>query len=256
MNQKIDILFETKDYAVIQKPAGILVHADTHHDEETIVDWVLEKYPKSRTVGDTTVQQDIKMNRSGIVHRLDRDTSGCLIITKNQLAYEYFKDLFKQRKIDKEYHAFVYGHVAIPDVSLAKSVKGLITAPVGRSREDIRMFQAQRGARGNLRKARTEYDIVKHFSVDDEPYTFIKFYPKTGRTHQVRVHAKYIHAPIVSDIIYSGKRQKKLDFHRHALHARKLHFFDMGGMEREIVAPYPQDFQKIFDQFLNGYDQD
>jgi 23S rRNA pseudouridine1911/1915/1917 synthase len=198
----IEVLFENNHLLVINKPSGLVVHSDGKTDEPTVVDWILEHYPDIQGVGEDMNIGDLIISRPGIVHRIDRDTSGCLVIAKTQESFEHIKQQFKDRKVQKTYQALVYGNI--------KKDSGEITEPIGKSKKDFRMKMAGRGARGTLRDALTEFAVLKRLedatSVDKQgqtlKYTLVELKPKTGRTHQLRVHLKYINHPIVSDSLY------------------------------------------------------
>lgn len=232
----ITVLHETENYLIINKPAGLMVHPDGKSEETTLVDWIMEHHPEMAGVGEKL--GDIE--RPGIVHRLDRDTSGVLVLAKNQPAFEHLKQQFKDRKVQKTYHAIVYGW--------PKDDKGVVDQPIGRSKKNFRAWISGRGARGTMRAAVTEYHVQKRFEHDGEPYTYIELHPKTGRTHQIRVHMKYMNHPIVADELYAGKRAKKLPnlgFTRHALHASRITFTGSGGETITAEAPLPVDFTNI-----------
>lgn len=239
---EIPIIFENNDILVLNKPAGVMVHADGKTNQQTVADWLVQHYPEQRSVGEAwhakLPREDFP--RAGIAHRLDKDTSGCLLVAKNQASFEYLKQQFKDRSIHKQYHALVYGHV--------KEDEGVIEQPIGRSAKDFRMWSAQRGARGRMREALTEYRVIKRFESHGELFTLLALFPRTGRTHQIRVHLKYINHPIVADTLYAGKRVSQshnFGLKRQALHARALRFCDQEGKEISVEAPYPQDFVEI-----------
>ncbi len=230
---KIDILFEDKDYVVINKPVGLIVHSDGKREESTVADWMLETYPKTKDVGEPIVLSDGQiLLRPGIVHRIDRDTSGTLILCKNQKAFLSLKDQFKAKTVEKVYRAFVYGDV--------KEKEGVIDRPIGRSRKDFRMWSAQRGARGEMRDAITEFKTI----ATSKTVSLIEAHPRTGRTHQIRVHFKAINHPLVADSLYAPGHQALLGFKRLALHALKIEFKDLKGKVISVEAPYPDDFKK------------
>lgn len=237
---EIPILFENDDVVVINKPVGVMVHADGFNDEETIVDWLLEKYPEVRGVGET--QQSPKgeeLERSGVVHRLDKETSGVLLLAKNQEAHEHLKEQFHDRKAKKEYRAFVYGPV--------REKWGIIDRPIGRSAKDFRMRSAQRGARGMMREAQTEWECIGQGRYEDEDYSYLKLKPKTGRTHQIRVHLRAIDRPVVGDKIYGAHKidvSNNLGFDRMALHAHILEIELPDGEVERFIAPLPQSFEE------------
>ncbi|MBX4198315.1 RluA family pseudouridine synthase [Candidatus Parcubacteria bacterium] len=228
-----EILYEDKNCLVINKPAGLVVHADGRTKEKTLVDWLLEKYPDIKEIGEpwVTPQGEI-IHRPGIVHRLDRDTSGVLVIAKNQKSFEHLKKQFQNRETEKIYNAFVYGEV--------KEEDGIINRAIGKSNKDFRMWSAQRGARGELRDAITEFKVLER----GKGFSFLELKPKTGRTHQIRVHLKAINFPVVNDSLYAPKREAALGFHRLALHARSLAFTGLDGKKIKVEAPLPEDFEQ------------
>lgn len=237
----IEILFEDEDVLVINKPAGLMVHADGKKEQSTLVDWILKKYPEIAGVGEP--QNGI--DRPGIVHRLDEDTSGVLVIAKHQQSFEHFKKQFQERETKKEYHAFVWGHF--------KELSGVVDVPIGRNSNDFRRWHAGRGARGEMREAITQWQVGHQF-VDEhnEQFAFMHLFPKTGRTHQLRVHMKYLQRPIVADDLYGASKPLALGFARLALHARKISFFKQNGDLITIEAPYPTDFQHALAKYVNA----
>jgi 23S rRNA pseudouridine1911/1915/1917 synthase len=242
----IEILYEDNNYVVINKPAGLVVHPDGRTKEATVVDWVLSKYPELKEVGEPWVNpKGETIYRPGIVHRLDRETSGVLVIAKTQKAFDHLKIQFQNRLTEKVYNAFVYGEM--------QESEGRIDRPIGKSNKDFRMWSAQRGARGELREALTEYKVLKKGRIadqiesdkrtsDKEGFTYLEIHPKTGRTHQIRVHFKAINFPLVHDSLYAPKRQTALGFKRLALHSRSLTFETVDGKTLNIEAPLPEDF--------------
>ena len=228
------------DFLVINKPAGLAVHKDGRNlDEFTLSDYLIHNYPELKTVGETQVLSANLIIRPGIVHRLDKDTSGLILVAKNQPAFLGFKEMFKQQLVKKTYYAVVYG---IPKLSY-----GTIDAPIGRSPKDFRRWSAQPGARGHLREAVTNWELIKSFSdKGGESFSLLKVKPLTGRTHQIRVHLKYLNHPIVGDRLYSGKRKPALGFLRQALHAGQI---DFSWQKRDFsyLATWPSDFQRLID---------
>jgi 23S rRNA pseudouridine1911/1915/1917 synthase len=182
-----------------------------------------------------------------------------LIIAKDQKTFLFLKDQFQNHTIKKIYKAFVYGKVSDPNASLATGKRGIINAPIGRSPNDVRMWTAGRGARDPLRDAVTEYKVTERFyDTEDEverkdnthQFSYLELYPKTGRTHQLRVHLRYINHPIVSDPLYRGVKEKALGFDRLALHSYSISFNLPNGEIKEIVAPLPKDFEKVIKKYL------
>lgn len=252
MPHKIIKILETSEYLLINKPSGISVHGDGKTPECTIADWVLDMYPELASVGESFEieykGERITIPKPGIVHRLDKDTSGVMLIAKTQEAYLFFKEQFQERKVQKVYHAFVYGWL--------KEDEQVVTEAIGRSSSDIRKYSVGRGARGLLREAETIVRALRRFgsrpyegkgSTDEGTFTFVEAEPKTGRTHQIRVHLQSLNHPIVADSLYAPKRQNALGFSRLALHARSITFQTLGGEQVSVEAPYPADFQSALD---------
>ena len=252
----IEILFENENTLVINKPAGLVVHGDGKTDEPNVVDWILEHYPEINGVGENMFvrgkgDNEIELNRPGIVHRIDRDTSGCLVIARTQKSFEDLKQKFKERKIQKTYRALVYGW--------PKNESGTIDAPIGRSNRDFRMKQAGEHARGQLREAETEYKVLEYFEDQRrknkqgqfEKYALLECSPKTGRTHQIRVHLKFINHPIVADSLYRGKRKECLVLERTALHAYSIEFSDVDGEEIFVQTELAEDINNSINFLKN-----
>lgn len=253
----MEIIFENKDILVINKPAGIMVHADGKNRAEkkaVLTDWIVEQYPTIVGVGEPMLINEESIDRPGIVHRLDEETSGALIIAKHQESFLSLKAQFKDRVIKKEYHAFVWGHFKDPS--------GVVDAPIGRNKNDFRRWQAGRGIRGEEREAVTHFQVVKQFEIGDLPapdegglagrFSLMHLYPLTGRTHQLRVHMQYLQRPIVSDSLYAPTKPFALGFERVALHARRITFFDLAGQSVSVEAPYPGDFESAIAKYCSS----
>ena len=246
---KIEVLFETPDLLIINKPAGLRTHGDGKSVVPTVVDWIVKERPEIVGVGENMEVDGKVIERPGIVHRLDEETSGCLVIAKTQEAFEYLKQQFKDRKVEKEYHAFVWGHF--------KEVNGVVDAPIGRSSGDFRRWQAGRGVRGEVREALTKWEVVHQF--EDEAggkFSLVHLWPKTGRTHQLRVHMKYLQRPIVSDSLYAPTFPYALGFARVALHARQISFVGPDRVQVVVEAPYPEDFGAAVARWATGLAQE
>lgn len=238
----IQILTQTPDYIVINKPAGISVHASGQREEYTIADWVLENFPQTKEVGESlTISNGTRIARYGIVHRLDKDTSGAMIIALTQEGYEFLKQQFKDRQVKKIYHAFLHGNLKNNHITIQEAI--------GKHKKDFRKRTTARLARGVLKPAITFFQILRRAKVGEDPVMFVEAQPKTGRTHQIRVHARYMQHPIIADTLYARGKTKFLDFERLALHARMLEFKDKDGFTHKIEAPYSNDFQKALDIF-------
>lgn len=234
---------------VINKPAGISVHGDGKSSEQTVADFLIEQYPELKEVGEPLViehkGEQIIVPKPGLVHRLDKDTSGVLIVAKNQPTFLFLKEQFMNREVQKTYHALVYGW--------PKEDKGTIDEPIGRARSDVRKWTAGKDARGVLREAHTSYNILARYSEIGREYVgagsteadtcaYVEVTPKTGRTHQIRVHMKYINHPLVGDSLYAPDKPHFLGFERLALHAKSITIPLLYGGTQTFEAPFPEDF--------------
>lgn len=231
---KIEIIHDERDFAVIDKPAGLVVYPGTKHEEKTLVNGLLAKWPEIKTVGEDPI-------RPGIVHRLDKDTSGIMIIAKNNEAFRYFKDLFKNKKIEKTYTALVFGHI--------DENEGKIELPIRRSKSNpVKQVAvaADKDPEGT-REAITYYKALKYYSDKNENhYTLVEVKPKTGRMHQIRVHLATIGYPIVGDRMYQTKQTKQPPkISRQLLHASAIKFYSLVGKEIEFSSPLPDDFSSF-----------
>ena len=242
-SKAIEVLFENDDVMVINKPSGLLVHRALTLEkrdgvQDTVADWFLARVPSVAEVGETEQAEDgSPILRGGIVHRLDRETSGVMILAKHQDAFVHLKAQFHDRLAQKEYRAFVYGNL--------KEKWGTINRPIGRSSKDFRLRSAERGAKGNLRSAVTDWELL----AQNEKYAYVRLLPKTGRTHQLRVHLKAIGRPIVGDQLYASPAFLKADdlgISRLALHAYKLTIVLPGGREQEFTAELPLEFERAY----------
>lgn len=238
---KIKILYEDSNILAIDKPSGISVHGDGRTTETTIVDWVLKHYPKMKNVGEPMfVEQKgkkIEIPRPGVVHRLDRDTSGVMILAKNQKSYEFLKEQFKNREVKKTYHTIVAGWF--------KDERGVINKAIGRSPTDFRKYSASRGARGEMREALTRYRVLKRFTIGKNKFTYLEVFPKTGRTHQIRVHMKAVDHPVVCDSLYNVKGICPKSITRMALHAALIEFTDIKGKVVKLESKLPKEFTEV-----------
>jgi 23S rRNA pseudouridine1911/1915/1917 synthase len=241
LQQRIPILYEDESVLAINKPSGLAVHPDGRTEEYTLTDWVREHHPYMVGVGEPLKLQSGEMiDRPGIVHRIDRETSGVLLLAKTQEAHAVLKSQFQNRTIEKTYNCFVYG--------APKDDEGEINRPIGRSKKDFRLWSAQRGAKGTMREAVTLWHVLERGDIGGERYAYLEVKPKTGRTHQIRVHLKAINYPIVCDRLYAPKRPCALGFSRLALHARSIVFEASNGETHKIEAPLPADFEAALRQ--------
>ena len=190
ISMNLPIIYEDAYVVAINKPSGVMTHGDGRSKEATVSDWFAAAYPESAGVGETQRLPDgTELARPGVVHRLDRETSGVLILAKTPEAHAHFKAAFQNREAKKTYLAYTYG--------VPKDRKGTIDFDIGRSRKDFRLRSAQPKAKGTLRDALTKYEVVGEDATGK--HAFVKVMPETGRTHQIRVHLKAIHHPVVGD---------------------------------------------------------
>jgi 23S rRNA pseudouridine1911/1915/1917 synthase len=229
----LDILDEDGDILVINKPPGMVVHPAPGHSEGTLVNAVLGYCPDLEGVGGE--------RRPGIVHRLDRDTSGVIIVAKNDRALRHLQRQFKRRTVQKQYLALVDGHIQPP--------QAVIDAPIGRDpRHRQRMAVIRPGSSARSRKATTYYRLERSF----EQHSLVRTEPHTGRTHQIRVHLAFAGYPIVGDTIY-GRRKPSLDVAHHCLHAASLTFLrPEDDVEVTVEAPLPVYFQELLGELDRG----
>lgn len=232
MRMELQILYEDTDIVAVAKPAGLITHSDGRTKEETAEDWFKER---------CKVQGTSFSEQTGYVHRLDRDTSGVLVFAKNEIAYEFLRKAFHDRDIQKTYLAIVYG--------TPKAKSGVIDFDIGRSRKDFRLRSAQPKAKGRLRDALTRYEVIG----ETDGYALMKLNPETGRTHQIRVHLKAIHHPIVGDTLYSPNKPLALGIPRLALHAYSLDVPLPSGGRTLITAPIPDDLAPALAHFARAW---
>ncbi len=235
----LDVLYEDNDMLVINKPQGVITHPGAGFSGPTLVNYLMHHLAKNSRFAADFKETD----RPGIVHRLDRGTSGILCIAKNRPALEHLSAQFKDRKVTKVYEAIVWGKLA---------PTGKYRDPIGRDPKD-RKKMSSRGA--HTREAFTEWKVVEPFT----HFSHVRLYPRTGRTHQIRVHLSEGKHPIVGDATYGGKRQLKnlplnetlrffLEMVPHTfLHAAELHLAQPSTGEEFIFRAKPP---AIFDEFL------
>lgn len=229
------IIHSEDSYIVINKPAGMIVNnADTSRDLYTVQDWVIENF-KLKKDHDSEFER-----RGGIVHRLDKETSGALVIALNSEAFEFIQGQFKDRKVSKEYIALCHG----------KMIKeGEINVPIGRLPWNRTRF----GVIPKGRESYTKFESTKHYMLHDnkrsEELTLLRVMPLTGRTHQIRVHLQYAGHPIFADSLYGGRknfRDDKKFLSRHFLHASKVSFVSPSTKKRvEYFAPLSSDLSSF-----------
>ena len=223
---------------MIDKPAGLIVHSDGRTEEPSVAEWILAKYPALAEVGEPWISpQGGKILLPGIVHRLDRTTSGVMLIAKTNEMYRHLKEEFKARRIHKTYLAWVYGH---PSTS-----SGQVIAEIVRTKETPKRWAAQPTTVGDKRAAITIWRVLKRTKDEatGEPVSLLEIKPQTGRTHQIRVHLASIGHPIISDHLYAPDKPQLLNCHRPALHAASI-ALSIRGQQKVFNTPPPQDFPK------------
>jgi len=233
------ILYENQNFLVINKPAGVNTHPTLKNiNEPSIASWFCYRYPQAKKVGEDKL-------RPGIVHRLDRETSGVLILAKNNPIFFYFKKLFLSRKINKSYLVLVRGEIS--------KQKGAIEFELTRSstsgKRKIVLLQKGKSTKKTIKKTKvalTLYEVAKRY----QGYTLLKVEPKTGRTHQIRIHLASIGFPVAGDKIYGFKEAYEGVFKRQMLHAQVISFLTPQGEFLEIEAPMPQDFASALRRLL------
>ena len=236
------IIYEDSDLLVLNKPAGLTVHKTSPTDKQTtLVDWLLEKYPQIKEVGDP-IRTPSGSNgasdpyRPGIVHRLDKETSGLMVVAKTQVAFSYLKEQFQTKKMKKQYLALVFGQL--------KNQSGLIDKPLGKLGTK-QTTQIKGKTELDVKEAQTEYKVLEEYN----GFSLLEVRPLTGRTHQIRVHLNSIGHPIVGDSLYGGKHHPRpAGLERMFLHAQKLEFTTLAGEHLTLEADPPLELTN----FLNS----
>jgi 23S rRNA pseudouridine1911/1915/1917 synthase len=221
-NIPLNIVFENDDLLVVNKAAGMVVHPAAGHESGTLVHAVLGHDPDLEGIGGE--------ERPGVVHRLDKDTSGLIVLAKNERAHRWLVDQFKDRLVEKTYLALVDGHPPTP--------VGRVEAPIGRDPKDRKKMAVLRPDQG--REAVSEYKTLENF----RQHTYLEFHPLTGRTHQVRLHCAFLGCPVVGDSMYGRRNTSIAGLERHFLHAYRLKIMLPGEMsERQFEAPLPDELE-------------
>lgn len=219
----LDIIFENDDLLVVNKPAGMVVHPAVGHSSGTLVNAVLGYDPDMEGIGGE--------ERPGLVHRLDKETSGLIVLAKNDTAHNWLQDQFRLRKVEKTYLALVDGRPPTPS--------GRVEAAIGRApthRKKMAVVSAKKG-----REAISEYKTLESF----KEHALLEFHPLTGRTHQIRLHCAFLGCPIVGDKVY-GHKNPSLKIDRHFLHAYQLKITLPNEKKPHLFeAPLPDDLEKV-----------
>lgn len=235
----LNIVYEDDDLLVINKPAGMVVHPAPGHSSGTLVNAVLHHCPNLIGVGGE--------RRPGIVHRLDKDTSGLIVVAKHDAAHRNLQAQFKARTVFKEYLALLEGKIQPP--------QGRISAPIGRhptERKRMAVLPPEAGSERRSREAITTYRIIELYSgpvygrsQSQATFSLVSAILHTGRTHQIRVHFAWMKHPVVGDTLY-GFATPRLPLARQFLHAHRLRLLlPISGEEREFIAPLPPELEEV-----------
>jgi 23S rRNA pseudouridine1911/1915/1917 synthase len=219
----LKIVFENDDLMLVDKPAGMVVHPSAGHETGTLIHAALAHAPEIDGVGGE--------QRPGVVHRLDKDTSGLILLAKNDSTHRWLQDQFRLRKVEKIYLALVDGH--------PPTRSGRVEAPVGRDLRNRKRMAVTPLGKG--REAITVYQTLERF----ENHTLLEIHPYTGRTHQIRVHLSFLECPITGDTVY-GHHKPTLAIERHFLHAARLSICLRGEKEmRSFSTPLPAELEQV-----------
>ncbi len=228
----IQIIYEDNDIIVVNKPKGLVVHPANGNPDGTLVNAIMAICKDSLS----GIGGEI---RPGIVHRLDKDTSGLLIVAKNDKAHINMSEQIKDRKVKKTYIALVRGTVPENEAT--------INMPIGRSTKDRKKMAVVK----NGKEAVTHFKVIQRYATSKGTYTLLEIKIDTGRTHQIRVHMSEIGYPVIGDEVYSNGKNE-FNVHGQCLHAQKLEFkHPIKGKEMKLEAPLPEYFQKILEELEN-----
>lgn len=225
----LDIVFENEDLIVVNKPAGMVVHPAAGHSSGTLVNALLGYEPHIEGIGGE--------ERPGVVHRLDKETSGLILLAKNERAHRWLQDQFRLRKVEKIYIALVDGKPPTPS--------GRVEAHIGRDPSHRKRMAIVPESRG--RNAISEYKTLENF----REHTLLEVHPLTGRTHQIRLHCAFLGCPIVGDEVY-GRRKSSVEITRHFLHAYRLKIILPGEKEARLLeASLPGELERALVSLRN-----
>ena len=243
------IIFENSDFLVVNKSAGLLVHSahiksqSVHRkSESTLADWLMGRYPELKKVGDEPAV------RPGIVHRLDRETSGVMVVARTQKTFDFLKGLFQRHEVLKTYQALVWGRV--------RDEEGVIKTPIA-----LKPGTTKRAVRGKnlkmMKEAETAYRVVRRLAFDNNELTLLSVSPRTGRTHQIRVHLSSIEHSVVGDKLYGTskikeQKAKMLGITRQFLHADSIEFTAPDGGRMRFSADLPDDLSQALAKLVRA----
>lgn len=274
------VIYKDDNFLVVDKPAGLIVHAGAGETGPTLVDWILEKYPEMKKYDNLgrgmspervavdrakrgnrmareprekeTSESWQDITRPGIVHRLDKDTSGLILVAKNPKTQKFFQEQFKNREIEKTYLALVLGKVE-PKEGVIKSLISRDKNNRLKQKSTMMQFSWQTG---KIRPAETQYKVINNYTYNVQSTIYylslLEVYPKTGRMHQIRVHLSSQGWPIVGDQVYNTKESRKvsdlLGLNRQFLHAYKLKIKNLKGDYQEFQSDLSVDLQKVIEK--------
>ncbi len=228
------VVAETPDLLAIDKPAGLITHRDGRTEEPSLAEWIAEHFPTMTSVGEPWISpQGERVRVCGLVHRLDRTTSGIIVAAKHDAAFAMLKQAFKERRVEKRYRALVYGHVP--------KDHGVIVAEIARTGVAPKRWCAKPSRAHDKRAAITHWRLLSRLtSPEGEQVSYLELEPKTGRTHQLRVHLASIGHPIVADHLYAEGKGPLAGITRPALHALEI-AFEIDGRRYAFSAPLAED---------------
>lgn len=232
-NIPLKTLYNKNDLLIIDKPAGLAVHPGAGFKGDSLAQALLYHFKGIHLVGEE--------GRRGIVHRLDKDTSGVILVALSQKIYDYLKDTFASRKVKKEYIALVKGKV--------EKSHGTIDSALGKSKKDFRKITTDTGDMVLEKPSLTEYWVLEHLNDGVDDYTLIRVKLHTGRTHQIRVHLASLGHPLAGDTLYGNKKIQVKDLERQFLHARKIEVQLPSGEWIEAESKLPSDLRKVLKDF-------
>lgn len=229
-----EVIYTDENIIVINKPSGVQVHPSASETRSTIANGLISEFPEIAGVGDESSDTDL---RPGIVHRLDKDTSGVMVVARNQKSFDELKRMFQDREVQKKYWAVVYGKF--------DEKEGVIEAPIARASSYKKQVIAGERTKTKIREAVTLYKVLR----ESEEYSLVEVMPRTGRMHQIRLHMLHIGHPIVGDTVYTTKEIKKNEhpISRQLLHAKEIDF-NLFGKDYHFQAPIPEDFDDFMER--------
>lgn len=227
---KLEVVYQDENIIAVNKPAGLAVHPTSREKYNTLVNGLVARFPEIKNIGDGSKEA---WARPGIVHRLDKDTSGIMVVARNQNAFDKLKKIFQDRKINKKYLAIVWGKLS--------QKEGVIEKPIARAGNYRKQVIAGRKTKTKIRPAVTEHKVIK----ESKNYSLLEVMPRTGRMHQIRVHLASMGHPVVGDAVYGIKYKEDPEaLTRHLLHAKSLEF-ELEGKKYFLEAEIPEEFRNF-----------